>query len=224
MSTADPVQALIYLPHASRSVSKVREFRRCPEHDNLLTWEGRALGVEEFNQVAAKALGGNAVATYGMQPLVKLISVALPAAAVEAGPDKETLQPPAAKPVPVIEHLQVGVEPIADGFMLVNYSSAEAQYMGTARVWENEAGLVTPFSTEKEARSACPGVLVEKPAPAAVVELDKELDTAHETAPEGEAKAAAAGTTEKPMQPTAPKKRGRPAKTPEGEAKASAEV
>lgn len=214
MNATDSVQALIYLPHASRSVSRVREFRRCPEHDNLLAWEGRAVGVDEFNTVAPKALGSNAVATYGMQPLVKLvrIKVEAPEPEAEGGETKPLI---VEKPEPVIQHIQVGVEPIADGFMLVNYSSPEAQYMGTGGAWETDASLVTPFATEKAARSACPGQLVEKPAAvkeetAPLPPEDPPQDPGENDVSDSDGQAAPAEA----IQPPGAKKRGRKPKAP----------
>lgn len=172
------VLAIIYLPVASRSVHRVRDFRRCEEHGNVLCYEGRALGVEEFNRVAPKVLGVSAVTNYGSQPLVKLIEIeTVPeVVAMVADPAGVPVPPPVpvAKPEPVIDLLKCGVEPIADGFMLVNYSAPEAEYMGQAKTWENDASLIVPFASETDARNACPGVLVCKPEPVTEPKFDPE--------------------------------------------------
>ncbi len=182
------VLAIIYLPVASRSVHRVKEFRRCEEHGNLLAYEGRPLGVEEFNTAAPKVLGESARTLYGSQPLVKLIEVEVQVAPVEAAPAPELragLPAPLPKPEPVIDLVKCGVEPIADGFMLVEYSDCEARYMGTSLIWENDAGLVTPFATEEAAKRACPGVLVARPETAdfeTTSEEDEEAEAVGESA------------------------------------------
>jgi hypothetical protein len=158
------VLGLIYIPVVSRSVSRVKEFRRCPEHDNLLAYEGRALSVEEFNKAAPKVMGAGATSLYGVQPIAKLVEVEVAESApVEAPPAKPA---PKAKPAPVIELPKVTLEPSGDGFVLVNYEGDEARYMGESLAWESDVSLVIPFATEDAARAACPGVLVDK-APAA---------------------------------------------------------
>lgn len=158
---------IIYIPVVSRSVARVKEFRRCPEHDNLLAYEGKALSVEEFNKVAPKVMGAGATSLYGVQPIAKLVEVEVAEAApVEAPPAKPA---PKAKPAPVIELPKVTLEPVGDGFVLVNYEGDEARYMGAAsEAWESDVSLVMPFATEEAARAACPGVLVpSKPLPVA---------------------------------------------------------
>lgn len=182
------VLALIYLPIVSRSVSRVKEFRRSEAHDNILCYEGRGLTVEEFNKVAPRVLGENARGLYGMQPTVKLMEIETVVTPPPEGvPDSEktpstTSPSPAAKPPPVVNLPECGIEPIADGFMLVDYSASAARYMGTAGAWEDDAALVAPFASEDEARKACPGKLVAKPA--TVEETVESSETESEAAPE----------------------------------------
>jgi len=152
------VLGLIYIPVVSRSVSRVKEFRRCPEHDNLLAYEGRALSVEEFNKAAPKVMGAGATSLYGVQPIAKLVEVeeSAPVETPAAAPV------PTAKPAPVVDLPKVTLEPSGDGFVLVNYEGDEARYMGASQAWESDVSLVIPFATEDEARAACPGVLIPK--------------------------------------------------------------
>lgn len=153
------VFGLIYLPAVSRSVSRVKEFRRCADHDNLLAYDGRALSVEEFNKAAPKVMGAGAASLYGVQPIAKLVEIEVAEAAPVDAPAKPAAKVKA-KPVPVIELPKVTVEPSGDGFVLVNYEGDEARYMGASQAWETDVSLVIPFATEDAARAACPGVLV----------------------------------------------------------------
>lgn len=154
------VLGLIYIPVVSRSVSRVKEFRRCPEHDNLLAYEGRALSVEEFNKAAPKVMGAGATSLYGVQPIAKLVEVEVSESAQVEAP--AVALAPAAKPAPVIDLPKVTLEPSGDGFVLVNYDGDEARYMGASQAWESDVSLVIPFATEEDARAACPGVLIPK--------------------------------------------------------------
>lgn len=154
------VLGLIYFPPAlSRSVSRVREFRRCPEHDNLLAYAGRALTVEEFNDLAPKLLGDGAKSLYGVQPIAKLVEVDVsdaPKAPVAVVP------PVVVAPPPVLDLPKVTIEPSGDGFVLVNYEGEDARYMGASLAWETDVSLVIPFATEEEARGAAPGGIIAK--------------------------------------------------------------
>jgi hypothetical protein len=153
------VLGLIYLPAVSRSVSRVKEFRRCADHDNLLAYDGRALSVEEFNKAAPKVMGAGAMSLYGVQPIAKLVEIEVAESAPVDAPAKPVAKVKA-KPVPVINLPKVTVEPSGDGFVLVNYEGDEARYMGASQAWETDVSLVIPFATEDAARAACPGVLV----------------------------------------------------------------
>jgi|688.fasta_scaffold588510_2 hypothetical protein len=165
------VLGLIHFPPSlSRSVARVRDFRRCPEHDNVLAYEGRALSVDEFNRVAPKLLG-EGKGLYGVQPIAKLVEVEVAESAPVEAPAAKPLR--AAKPAPVIDLPKVTLEPSGDGFVLVNYEGDEACYMGASQAWESDVSLVIPFASEDEARAACPGVLVDK-APA-IDEPDESL-------------------------------------------------
>jgi hypothetical protein len=155
------VLGLIFFPPAlSRSVARVREFRRCPEHDNLLAYDGRALSVEEFNRVAPKLLGDGAKSLYGVQPIAKLVEVDV--SNVSAAPVANV--PPVVVPAaPVIDLPKVTIEPSGDGFVLVNYEGEEARYMGASLAWETDVSLVIPFATEDEARGSAPGGIIAQP-------------------------------------------------------------
>lgn len=171
------VLGLIYIPVVSRSVARVKEFRRCPEHGNLLAYEGRALTVDEFNKAAPKVLGQGATSIYGVQPIAKLVEIEVAdEEPVEGGAPAASVPPVEAKPAPVIDLPKFVIEPAGDGFVLVNYDGDEARYMGVSLALESDVSLVIPFATEDDARGACPGVLVPK-APEPVVDGD-ELEAA----------------------------------------------
>lgn len=165
------VLGLIYFPPSySRSVARVRDFRRCPAHDNLLAFEGRALSVEEFNKHAPKLLGDGAKALYGVQPIAKLVEVEVAEQSTEAplignrllpaGDAGNPISPPAST---VEEASKITVEPSGDGFVLVNYEGDEARYMGVSQAWETDVSLVRPFATEDDARAAAPGGVAAQP-------------------------------------------------------------
>lgn len=165
------VRGLIYLFGVSKSAPRVKEFVRAPEHDNLLVFNGRPLPLEEFNKVAPKVLGVGAVTFYGVQPQVKLVRVLVESAPVEVKDQPPALVPPK---VPVVDLPQVTVEPLADGFMLVDYRGEQARYMGTSQEWETDAGLVQPFATEAAARQSAPGPLVQRPTESGAGEAENE--------------------------------------------------
>lgn len=155
------VLGLIYFPSSlSRSVARVREFRRCPEHDNVLAYEGRALSIDEFNRLAPRLLGDGAKGQYGVQPIAKIVEVEI----VEDLQPGQNIPPVEAVPpvvsVPVVDLPKVTLEPAGDGFVLVNYEGDEARYMGVSQVWESDVSLVLPFASEEEAREASPGMIV----------------------------------------------------------------
>jgi hypothetical protein len=163
------VRGLIYFAGVSRSVPSIRGFKRCPEHGNVLAYDGRPLPLAEFNRVADKVLGEQAKGIYGLIPVVRLVEVEVAdVVPVEAVPPK-----PAKPTVPLPPTIRVAVEPIDGGFMLVDYQSDPARYMGQSLLWELEAGLVLPFANEQEARQHAPGPIV--PAPA-VLETADEAD------------------------------------------------
>ncbi len=168
------VRGLIYFAGVSRSVPSIRGFKRCPEHGNVLAYDGRPLPMAEFNRVADKVLGEQAKGIYGLIPVVRLVEVEVAEVVpVEAVPPK-----PAKPTVPLPPTIRVAVEPIDGGFMLVDYQSDPARYMGQSLLWELEAGLVLPFATEQEARQHAPGPIVASPAiPETAAEADKTDDS-----------------------------------------------
>lgn len=168
------VRGLIYFAGVSRSVPSIRGFKRCPEHGNVLAYDGRPLSMDEFNKVADKVLGEQAKGIYGLIPVVRLVEVDVAEVVpVEAVPPK-----PAKPTVPLPPTIRVAVEPIDGGFMLVDYQSDLARYMGQSLLWELEAGLVLPFATEQEARQHAPGPIVASPAiPETAAEADKTDDS-----------------------------------------------
>lgn len=164
------VLGLIFFPPSySRSVSRVRDFRRCPAHDNLLAFEGRALSVEEFNKHAPKLLGDGAKALYGVQPIAKLVEVEVVDQNEEAPLIGNRMLPagaagnPISPPASAVEAPKITVEPSGDGFVLVNYEGDEARYMGVSQAWETDVSLVLPFATEDDARAAAPGGVAAQP-------------------------------------------------------------
>lgn len=194
-----PVQALIYLPNVGKSVSRVREFRRCPAHGNLLAYQGRALDVDEFNKTAPIVLGN--ATTYGMQPMVKLVgsndapvlvepenAASLPPGKPEAA-TKPTFSDAAPAPTLIIE-------PLNDGFVVVDLRGESALYRGTGEGWESEIGLVAPFASVEEAAEAAPDatkpVSAELVAPVVVetapVEVETPPQVAAPAAPKGKKK------------------------------------
>lgn len=194
------VRALIYLPHVSKACSRVREFTRCKEQGNLLCYNGRPLEVAEFNALAPKVL--LQAALYGMQPIVKLVEVADTAPAVPESPPvppvvvktkpEATANAEVCPPVETNPAAEIGtivVEPLNDGFMLVDLRGAEALYRGTGENWESDASLVAPFASEAEAREAggLPAV-----APAPVAEDATKTPAVEETAKAASAPAAPA--------------------------------
>lgn len=158
------ILGLIYLPNVSRSVSRVKEFRRVPEHGNLLCFDGKALTVDEFNKAAEKAMCAGAASIYGLQPMAKMVEIevedVLETPPSDAAPIVPPLEP--AKPAPVIDLPKVTVEPSGDGFVLVNYEGDEARYMGQSQTWETDVSLIMPFVTEADAIAASPGLIVAK--------------------------------------------------------------
>jgi hypothetical protein len=150
------VRGLIYFAGVSRSVPSIRGFKRCPEHGNVLAYDGRPLPMAEFNKVADKTLGEQAKGIYGLIPVVRLVEVEV----ADVVP-VETAPPQPAKPAkPLSPTIRVAVEPIDGGFMLVDYEADPVRYMGQSLLWELEAGLVLPFATEQEARQHAPGPIV----------------------------------------------------------------
>lgn len=160
-----PIQALIYLPNVGKSVSRVREFRRCPEHGNLLAYQGRALDKEEFNALAPVVLGNSSM--YGMQPMVKLVG---DNAAEPAPPEKSADVGKASDDATKPEPPQAGglvIEPMNDGFVVVDLRGDAALYRGTGEGWETEIALVAPFASVEAAAEAVPDATA--PIPAEVV-------------------------------------------------------
>lgn len=164
------VLGLIYFPPSySRSVARVRDFRRCAAHDNLLAFEGRAMSVEEFNKHAPKLLGDGAKALYGVQPIAKLVEVEVVDQSEEAPLIGNRLLPageacnPVSPPATTVEAPKITIEPSGDGFVLVNYEGDEARYMGVSQAWETDVSLVLPFATEDDARAAAPGGVAAQP-------------------------------------------------------------
>jgi hypothetical protein len=192
-----PVQALIYLPNVGKSVSRVREFRRCPAHGNLLSYQGRALDVDEFNKIAPNVLGN--ATTYGMQPMVKLVG---DNGVVPAPPEKTADVGKASDVATKPELPQAGgliIEPLNDGFVVVDLRGESALYRGTGEGWESEIGLVAPFASVEDAAAAVPDAT--KPIPAEEVVAPLVVETAPvevETPPPVAAPAA-------PKAPKAPK-------------------
>lgn len=165
------VQALIYLPNVSKSVSRVAKFTRCPAHGNLLAWFGRPLQKDEFNVIAPTVLQNGAL--YGMQPFVQLVEVEIPDPAPEEVPPlvpKTPLVPneptkPAGDLAPSSKDYDV--EPLNDGFVVVDLRSTDVLYRGQGDLWESDISLVRPFATEDEARAIIPQAeITETTAPA----------------------------------------------------------
>lgn len=157
------VLGLIYLPNVSRSVSRVKEFRRVPEHGNLLCFDGKALTVDEFNKAAEKAMCAGAASIYGLQPMAKMVEIEVEDV-LETPPSDAPIVPPLEpdKSAPVIDLPKVTVEPSGDGFVLVNYEGDEARYMGQSQSWETDVSLIMPFVTEADAIAAAPGLIIAK--------------------------------------------------------------
>ncbi len=206
------IKALIYLPHVSKACSRVREFTRAAAHDNLLCYNGRPLEFEEFNKLAPKVLLQGAF--YGMQPIVKLVVVpdAVPAPAT---PEETTTTKPGAttpgtlstpgaetpgaaagasapaSPLPA----NLAIEPLSDGFVLVDLGGEGCLYRGLGGSWETDASLVQPFATETEAL----GVLAEICPPAGEAAKPKEpVKTAPKPADPAAKKAKAPAAATKP--------------------------
>ena len=184
------VRGLIYFAGVSRSVPSIRGFKRCPEHGNVLAYDGRPLPMDEFNKVADKVLGEQAKGIYGLIPVVRLVAVEV-GDAVAAPVPPEAPAAPRKPVVPLPDTVRVSIVP-ADGigFMLVDYESDPCRYMGQAQVWESDVSLITTFATEEEARQAAPGPIVPAPvisAASSLVEAVTPVADAGATVPESSA-------------------------------------
>lgn len=162
------IQGILYLPNVSKSVSRVGKFTRCPAHGNLLAWLGRPLPMEEFNGIAPTVLQNGAL--YGMQPFVKLVEVEIPDAATEEVPPLVPVPPLVAneptKPAGdlVSPSKDYDVEPLNDGFVVVDLRSTDVLYRGQGDLWESDISLVRPFATEDEARAIIPQPPIPEPS------------------------------------------------------------
>jgi len=176
------IKALIYLTAVSKTVAQVRIplgrfFRRCPEHDNLLCLEGRALDMDEFNALAPKMINQMIVTQIGSLPCVKLVEVPdvpVPVAAEEStdvtppeggkqkaemGEQKtdstESTLESAAPPVPVVLPDEVMAEEVDGGFVLADYRAPTAAFLGSGEAgWQGDVSLVTPFPSPEAAVAA----------------------------------------------------------------------
>lgn len=185
------IQGILFLPNVSKSISRVGKFTRCPAHGNLLAWLGRPLPMEEFNVIAPTVLQNGAL--YGMQPFVKLVEVEIPDSTPEAVPPLTPVPPlvpnEATKPAGDLlpSSKAYDVEPLNDGFVVVDLRSADVLYRGQGDLWESDISLVRPFATEDEARAIIPQPEITEPAAAAGVSPpDKPAaDPAQKTAADG---------------------------------------
>lgn len=177
------IKALIYLPAVSKTIAQVkvpgtgRFFRRCPELENLLCLEGRALDLAEFNAVAPKMIHPNLIQQIGSLPCVKLVEVvdaatpALDAVPPPSVPVLATVPPvmpplaPVNPPVTVLPE-NVVIEIVEGGFVLADYR-AEAAFMGSGDAgWQGDVSLVAPFATAEAATAAfAPGAATDATQP-----------------------------------------------------------
>ena len=165
------VQGILYLPSVSKSISRVGKFTRCPAHGNLLAWLGRPLPLTEFNTVAPTVLQNAAL--YGMQPFVKLVEVEIPDPETKPDPSagtKTEIVPDSTKPAGTTSPASkdYDVEPLNDGFVVVDLRTSDVLYRGQGEQWESEISLVRPFSTEDEARAVIPTAVVTTPVTASI--------------------------------------------------------
>lgn len=182
------IKALIYLPAVSRTIVQVkvpgtgRFFRRCPELENLLCLEGRALDLVEFNALAPKMINSNLIQQIGSLPCVKLVDVPdaeLPEVESPAGdvtPPKEEEQKAdsavsksetADSPVTVVLPDEVMAEEVEGGFVLADYRAPTAAFLGSGDAgWQGDVSLVTPFATAEAAVAAFAPAPESAPAPA----------------------------------------------------------
>jgi hypothetical protein len=178
------IKAIIYLSAVSRTVAQVRLpfgrfFRRCPEHENLLCLDGKALDIAEFNAVAPKLLTPLTITQIGSLPCVKLVEV--PDAVSEPAPD---VTPPevAPTPAPVVSDPEViaaatppmmplpenvFVEEVEGGVILSDLRSG-AIFLGQGESgWQEDVSLVEPFASDEAATAAFFAHVSAPPAPAA---------------------------------------------------------
>lgn len=156
------VQGLIYLPNVGKAVSKVAKFLRCPQHGNVLAWLGRPLSIDEFNALAPTLLTNAPL--YGMQPMVKLVEVEVEMPELEPEKPKQKPQDDTggnAKEFTAQSSEQTAeaafiIEPMNDGFVVVDLRGEAALYRGQGEQWETDISLVTPFANEAEASAAIP--------------------------------------------------------------------
>lgn len=181
------IKALIYLPAVSRTIAQVkvpgtgRFFRRCPEHENLLCLEGRALDLAEFNAAAPKMIHPNLIQQIGSLPCVKLVDVPdvpvpvdVSGETTDATPPKEEEQKAdsavsksetAGSPVTVVLPDEVMAEEVEGGFVLADYRAPTAAFLGSGEAgWQGDVSLVTTFSTPEAAVAAFAPAPEEAPA------------------------------------------------------------
>jgi hypothetical protein len=172
------IKALIYLPAISKSVQRVREFRRCPEYDNLLAYLGRPLALEEFNKIASRVISDLTRTELGVLPCVKLVDIPdiMPVATVEPVAPVEPvagagafLAPAPVEPISenchppelvfpdgvVIETLETGE------FCVADYRAGAALYLGAgSSEWQSDISLITPFESPGAATFAAQATLL----------------------------------------------------------------
>ncbi len=186
------IKALIYIPAVSRTVAQIRLplgrfFRRCPEHENLLCLDGKALDLAEFNAVAPKIIAPLTITQIGSLPCVKLVEVpdvvasepapdVTPSSAVPATESTapEVVVAPAAPPALLPLPENVFVEEV-EGGVIVSDLREGAAFLGQGEAgWQGDVSLVEPFASVEAATAAFfaqasvvpPAPVVEAPTPA----------------------------------------------------------
>lgn len=227
------VFALVFLASVSKSVQRVREFRRNPEHENLLLYNGRPLSVEEFNKLSPKLLSDLGKQTYGVMPSVKLIEVEVPE--ISAPPEDTThplkttapttpeIQPPTiVSPISLDLPTDVEVEAIDGGFVVGDYRDGDVQFLGGGTSgWQSDVSLTEPFPSADVAKAAFLGVTLpsltdanQPPAEVSSPDGDTSATSVESTPATGETAPAASETAPETNSPASPDSSTAPATPP----------